>query len=298
MKTDDIDAFVTVVRCQSLSLAAEALQLTQPAITRRVQNLEDDLNVALLDRNTKPLKATPIGLRVYEQCIKILSAMDHLNELVVNEGAPTGVFRIGIPQSLSDVLLLDALTQLNEQFDALQVKVANGWGAYLTERIENQELDAACVLFPQNKTFADNIKAHSLAKMALKVVAPKGLFAKKNYKLSELQNHGWVLNPDGCGFRAGLQRALQDQGLNLQLNVEVFGSQLQLGLVTKGIGLGLVPEILLQNSIYKDQLQTVNVTDFMPLLDLWLIQPQFLGNLQSAVDWLKTYVAKNIQINE
>lgn len=59
MKIDDMDAFVAVIRCQSTNLAAEALQLTQPAITRRVQNFEEDLGATLLDRNTKPLKPTP-----------------------------------------------------------------------------------------------------------------------------------------------------------------------------------------------------------------------------------------------
>ena len=45
-----MDAFVAVIRCQSTNLAAEALQLTQPAITRRVQNFEEDLGATLLDR--------------------------------------------------------------------------------------------------------------------------------------------------------------------------------------------------------------------------------------------------------
>ncbi|MHA5865104.1 LysR family transcriptional regulator, partial [Pseudomonas aeruginosa] len=58
MKIDDIDAFVAVIRNASLSQAAESLGLTQSAITRRVQSLEESLGVALLDRNTKPLKPT------------------------------------------------------------------------------------------------------------------------------------------------------------------------------------------------------------------------------------------------
>lgn len=72
MKIDDIDAFVAVIRSQSISQAAESLRLTQPAITRRVQNFEEALGVSLLDRNTKPLKPTPMGMRVYEQCRAVL----------------------------------------------------------------------------------------------------------------------------------------------------------------------------------------------------------------------------------
>ncbi|MFL9907233.1 LysR family transcriptional regulator [Paraburkholderia sp. RL17-337-BIB-A] len=61
MKIDEIDAYVTVIRCQSLQQAALSLGLTQPAITRRLQNFEEALGVELLDRNTRPLKATATG---------------------------------------------------------------------------------------------------------------------------------------------------------------------------------------------------------------------------------------------
>ena len=59
MKLDEIEAFVAVVRSQSLSQAADSLALTQPAVTRRIQNFEEALGVELLDRNTKPLKGLP-----------------------------------------------------------------------------------------------------------------------------------------------------------------------------------------------------------------------------------------------
>ena len=76
MKISDIDAFAAVVRCQTLSQAAAELGMTQPAITRRVQNLEEALGVTLLDRNTKPPRPTDIGRRVFEQCRAILREVD------------------------------------------------------------------------------------------------------------------------------------------------------------------------------------------------------------------------------
>ncbi len=58
--------------------------------------------------------------------------------------------------------------------------------------------------------------------------------------LLECAERGWILNPDGCGLRAGLIRELQSQGLRLTLNVESAGAQLQIALVAQGLGLGLV----------------------------------------------------------
>lgn len=283
MKTDDLDAFVAVVRCQSLSVAADALKLTQSAITRRVQNFEEALGAELLDRHTKPLKPTAMGLRVYEQCREVQRAMDALRALVERAAPPSGSLRLGVPQSLSDLVLLDTLQQLQERYPQLHIQVSNGWGNTLLSRLENLELDAVAALFPPGKQFPDSLAGTPLARMKLVVVAARGNARRRSCKLVDCSSQGWVLNPDGCGFRAGLQHALLEQGQVLQINLETFGSELQLGLVARGRGLGLVPEPLLLASRYRDQLEVLKVSDFKPVIDLWLIHPRFVGNLHSAI---------------
>lgn len=294
MKIDDIDAFVAVIRSQSISQAAESLQLTQPAITRRVQNFEEALGVSLLDRNTKPLKPTPMGMRVYEQCRAVLREMDALRELVLSDSSPSGVLRLGVPQTVGDVVLLDALSQLKTLYPDLQTQVSTGWGSHLLGKMENGELDAVAALFPAGKVFPEGIIGRSLARMDLVVVAAKGEVRKRSCKLADCYQRGWVLNPDGCGFRAGLQRALSDEGLSLRINLETFGTELQLGLIANGLGFGLVPRPLLENSRHRERLEVVPVSDFKPVIDLWLIHPRFLGNLQAPVALFGETVAQRV----
>ncbi len=71
MRIDDIDALLATVQFSSLNQAAEYLGITQSAITRRLQRLEQELNVTLLERQTRPLTLTAAGHRVYEQCLSI-----------------------------------------------------------------------------------------------------------------------------------------------------------------------------------------------------------------------------------
>jgi DNA-binding transcriptional LysR family regulator len=295
MKIDDIDAFVAVIRCQSISHAAEALQLTQPAITRRVQNFEQALGVELFDRNTKPLKPTVMGTQVYQQCQAILREMDALRELVASDTPPSGLLRLGVPQTIGDVVLLDALKHLRAEFPDLRAQVVTGWGSYLIGKIEKGELDAAAALFPAGKIFPENIMGESIGKMELVAVCAKQALPKKPCKLADCYEQGWVLNPDGCGFRAGLQRTLSDQGLTLKVNLETFGTELQLGLVADGMGMGLVPRPLLERSVHRDQLAIMPLKDFKPVMDLWLIYPRFLGNLQAPVASFGSLVAESLK---
>ncbi|TYQ18932.1 UNVERIFIED_ORG: DNA-binding transcriptional LysR family regulator [Zoogloea ramigera] len=284
MKIDDISAFVAVVRNQSISAAADALGLTQSAITRRVQNLEQALGVELLDRSVKPPKPSAMGKQVYEQCAKVLLEVERLRDLVQEDHAPTGVFRIGVIQTIGDVVLLDTLQKLNQAFDGLHTEVASGWGAQLVQRVDKGEIDAAVALFPATKVLPDGLRGRTLGRIELVVVAKKDALSRRAYKLRDIFGQGWVLNPDGCGFRAGLARALAEQGLSFKINLETFGTDLQLGLVANGVGLGLMPRPILERSRHRAQLDIVNVTDFKPVLDIWLVQPLQPGPVQHAID--------------
>ena len=183
-----------------------------------------------------------------------------------------------------------------QAYPELRTQVASGWGSALIARMENGELDAAAALFPSGKIFPEGIASRSIGRMHLRVVAAKGSASKRSYKLKDCYSQGWVLNPDGCGFRAGLQRALSEQGLSLQINLETFGTELQLGLVANGQGLGLVPEPLLAASRHRDLLEVVNVSDFKPQVDLWLFHPSYLGNLQEPVELFGSVTAQRLAL--
>jgi DNA-binding transcriptional LysR family regulator len=285
MKIDDISAFVAVVRNQSVSAAAEALGLTQSAITRRVQNLEHALGVELLDRSVKPPKPSAMGRQVFDQCGRVLQEVDQLRSLVKADHPPTGVFRIGVIQTIGDVVLLDTLQKLNRTFKELRTEVSSGWGSQLVERVANAEIDAAIGLFPATKVLPDGLVGRSLGRIELVVVAKKDAMPKRSYKLRDIYGIGWVLNPDGCGFRAGLARALAEQGLSFKVNLESFGTDLQLGLAASGVGLGLMPRPILERSRQRSHLDIVNVSDFRPVLEIWLVQPAQPGPVQHAIDF-------------
>ncbi|MDE1182398.1 LysR family transcriptional regulator [Paraburkholderia sp.] len=295
MKLDEIEAFVAVVRSQSLSQAAESLELTQPAVTRRIQNFEEALGVELLDRNTKPLKATPMGRAVYEQCRSIVREVDALRHLVTDDAPLAGVLRLGVAQTVADVAMLHALRELKQAHPELQARVSTGWGTPLLQKVEDGELDAAVALLPANRTFADSLTGESLGTVKLAVVASKGRMSRGTHALADCQAQGWVLNPDGCGFRAGLQQALAAQGHTLKLNLETLGTELQLGLVADGVGLGLVPLPLLKASAHADKLDIVALRDFKPEIAVWMVRARSLGKVQAALTVLSSSIEQRFK---
>jgi DNA-binding transcriptional LysR family regulator len=284
MKTDDLKAFDAVIRIGSISDAARALGLTQPTITRRIQNLEEDLGVQLLDRNTKPPRPSALGVRVHEQTRTVLRELEMLRDLVSTDAAPAGKLRVGLTHSMGTAGLIDVLSVMKESFPDVHIELSTDWSSGLLDRVAAGRLDAATVFLPGNVAHADGIEERRLASTEVVVVAKKGQFAKTAGALRHFSETGWVLNPEGCGFRAGLLRALNEAGLPFRLNLETYGTELQLGLVGAGLGLGLVSMPSLKAYAGVDGLDVLTLRDFKFAVDVCLVHPRFQGNLGAAVE--------------
>ncbi|AYZ01098.1 LysR family transcriptional regulator [Burkholderia multivorans] len=284
MKISDIDAFAAVVRCQTLSQAAAELGMTQPAITRRVQNLEEALGVTLLDRNTKPPRPTDIGRQVFDQCRAILREVDALRELTAARRPPAGAFHIGITQGLGERMLPELIARLASRWPALATQVTTAWGGVLVDRIARRELDAALVFLAREMVLPPAVEGERLLATRLVAIGRKGDWPRRSYRLADCHARGWVLNPDGCGFRAGLRRALDAQGLPMPVALDAYGRDLQLQSVANGIGIGLMPLPLVECSPLRDALEIVPLADFKPQIDLWLLRRQDAARFAAPLD--------------
>ncbi|MFT4190283.1 MAG: LysR family transcriptional regulator [Comamonas sp.] len=279
MKLEEISAFVAVVRCQSLSQAAHELGLTQPAVTRRIQGLEQALGVELLDRNTKPPRPTVLGRAVHEQCRAILREVDALRLITADDQPLSGPLRLGLTQGLGELALMDVLAELAQHWPGLVPQVTTGWSGQLLDRIGEQQIDAAVLYLPQGQALARGLDGRVLDDTRLAVVAPRGSHGNRRRQLAELGSAEWILNPDGCGFRAALQRALAARGQPLRVRLDTYGRELQLQGVAQGLGLGLMPLPLLARSAWREQLEVVAVSDFAPAVSLWLVHGAEPGRL-------------------
>ncbi len=281
----ELKAFVAVVDEKSLTRAASRLFLTQSAISRRIQQLEDRLGAPVLDRASRPPTPTPLGSRIYEQAVAVLRDVDQLLCLPKEDATPSGTLRLGVSHAIGDSIAAAAVKHLKAEFPQLDVRLRTAWGPALSERAVAGELDAAVMLLPASATPNPLLVGRPLAPLPMAVVqsrdAPR---IATPVPIASLASEDWILNPLGCGYRAELARAMGCDDDGLRIVVDTHGTELQLRMVADGLGLGLVPRSLIMTSASRAALSIVDLVDFTLTLDIWLVHRGRLGNLRRPVD--------------
>src|ERR1700719_868600 len=289
---DNLKAFAAVIDSKSLTKAASRLFLTQSAISRRIQQLEEVLGGTLLDRTKRPPRSTALAQLVYEQSLPILRAVDDLMTLTRQDAAPTGTLRFGMSQAIGDVIMADAGEQLSGEFPTLDVRVRAGWGAPLAAQVGAGELDAAIVMLPAGTQPAAPLIGRTIATVDVAIVqSRRHPRVRKAVALAELAKQDWILNPIGCGYRAALESAMKERDGSLRVAVDTYGTEAQLRMIASGLGLGLAPRSVLRASASRDEIAIVQATGFAMQLDIWLIHLREFGNLKRAIEALTATVA-------
>jgi DNA-binding transcriptional LysR family regulator len=273
MNLADMQALVAVIETGSLAHAAIKLSLTQPAITRRIQRLEEALGATLLDRDVKPARPTAEGEAAYAECIRVLNAADSLKGAIGRECRPGRALRIGVSYGAAD-LVLPLL--MPEPEAAAPLTVETHRSVSLESAIAERRYDAVLLL---RDAMREHATGEKVARLPVTVVAPRSFKLKRRLSLADLRGHRWVLCPDGCGYRRALEHGLYGAAQPLDVAASIWGFFQQARLVAAGAGLGLLPLRILAECAEADQLHIIDVSNFSAALDLWFVRSPNTGGL-------------------
>lgn len=283
MNTNDLEAFLAVVETGSLVAAARRLNLTQPGVTRRVQNLEDTLGVTLFERPAKPLRPTLAGREAYEHGRRVIQSIEELMSGAAPNGAIRGELRIGVSIDLSEQALSAPVDALRARFPDLTIRLTAGWAEPLMEQVLRNQIDAAAIGLPVPAQPADGLAADALATTSLVIVASPDIVLADPPQLADLAGQAWIVSQDGCGYRTVLRRRFEAEGLNFTVGVEAPDPELRLSLAARGLGLTVTKPERLAHSRWRDRLQVVAVPDFTAEVRSWVVSRPSPGRLQRPI---------------
>lgn len=248
MEIYQLRTFLVVARCQHLTRAGEQLHLSQPAVSKQIKALEDELGVTLFNRTTAGVLLTRVGNALLPLVEQTLAAATTLTSTAARlRGEVAGRVRLGTivdPESLG---FADFLAQMVRWHPMIELKLRHGISGEILELIQAGELDAGYYL---GQVTEPGIGVLELRKVEYVIIGPAAWAPRiEQASLGELAGMPWVApNPASSQHRIATD-LFANAGLPHPLRaIEVDQESSMISLVRSGVGLCLMREEIIREA--------------------------------------------------
>lgn len=241
-------AFLTTVECGSFTEAAKRLFYTQSAVSRMVADLENQWGVALLSRKKTGLTLTTAGAALLPFIRQICSDEMRLNGVLQDmTGLKSGVVRLGTVTAVANEWLPVVLEKLMQEVPGIEYEILIGNGDVIADWLKEDRIDVG-IFVPKN---TEHLKAELLHLDEFKVIFPKGheLAGYEKVPLTALKNYPYILH--GASWCKALEEQLEKNQQRIPVRYTTVGATSIVNLVRAGIGVSILPELLLENDKFK-----------------------------------------------
>lgn len=263
MELRQLRHFLAIAEHQNFRRAAQALNLTQPAISKSLRKLEEFLGTPLVDRSKRGVALTPLGEFVCVHAKIILAEIRYTQDtaMALREGVE-GEIVVGGAPSLSEHLLPTAIANLTKRFPGIRLKVVCRLNDFLFKELRDGELDLVLSPIPAPTYHDQDLDHEFLFFDTMNVVARANhpILDLKNPKLGQLLDYPWVLFGQGVLGREKLTSIFFSANLPPPSpTIESNESTVTKSLVMKSNLLSFLPNEVIQAELLSGKLVTLEI---------------------------------------
>ncbi|MCV0367898.1 LysR substrate-binding domain-containing protein [Filomicrobium sp.] len=272
--------FVAAAEEQHFTRAARRMNIVQSGLSASIRGLEEGLSTKLFFRNTRQVELTAAGQVLYEKAKVILAAAQDAREAVAAiNGLQRGVLAIGTVQSLSAFIdLPELLGRFHAQHPSIEIKLCQSGMGTLMEKLQDGRVDLAFMPLVEPPK---GITTELITCEALVIACPPShpLAERRDVSLHELAREPFVDFQADWGTRRLIDRTFAEAGVLRQTAFEVSDLQVMLELVSRGLGVALLPEPIAIASAAEASGISIGYAELKEPEICWELVVAFAGNL-------------------
>ena len=251
MDSANLQAFVKIAETGSFSVAANELFITQPAISKRIKQLESQLGSQLIDRIGKHSQLTQTGKVLLPKARQILQDIDSVKQHISDlEGNPMGSLSMATSHHIGLHRLPPVLREFNQRFSEVELDLNFMDSEQACRLIEHNELELAVVTLPFKSSDKLTFKPIWNDRLVVCCAPDHPLSQIAAPRLSDLIEHPAVLPSHGTFTRDAIEQALRPVRGALVINMETNYLETIKMMVSVGLGWSILPESMLDHSLY------------------------------------------------
>lgn len=283
-----IELFCDIVAHRSFSKAAEARNLSQPAVSQALHQLEERLGVQLIDRSKRPFELTAAGQHYYERCSRLLDEFRLVEDEVQSfSGKVAGRVRVVSIYSVGLLQMQEYITRYRAEYPGVDLRLDYAHPDELYSRILRDEADLGIVSFPRDGGEIGCIEWLS-QKMVLVTPPNHPLAGQMSVSIRELENRPFVAFTTDLTIRRETDKLFRKHRVTVDAQQQFDNIENIKRAVEIGLGVSLLPLPTVRREVDFGTLSAI------PLSDVRFERP--LGIVHKRHKHLSTAAEKFIEL--
>lgn len=278
MHTRQLKAFLTIVESGSIRAAARVLRISQPALSKSLRQLEEELAVPLLQRSVRGVVPTEFGKALMARALTIDHELRRAKEEIAQiRGERNGNIVVGLSAVSALLMASDALGRFWRRYPTSGVRVVDGVFDLVLVGLRQGSLDFSIGPLPMTQSAAEDMKADMEAEPLFEnVIVPvvrKGHPLARARSLAELQASRWIIIGTEPGSVDLIMDNFTDHGLDpphRAVTSQSFPAFLEL--IAENDMVSALPLSLLQHWMLRDRLQALEIQERLRTTAICLVK--------------------------
>jgi DNA-binding transcriptional LysR family regulator len=263
MNLNLLKAFVEVVQTGSFKEAARRLSVSQPAITQRIQSLEDYLKTKLISKGSEGIHLTCHGKTLYDRSLGILALWDELQEEIWGTKV-AGKLVVGASTIPSEYILPRILKAYRNKYPEIRLQLKISGTKEVIKWLQDRTLDVAITGEPQ---VMEDIHFFPISDDTMKIIVPiEWKEQRRVFSLAELMKMDWVMREPESDTRRTFESHLMSNGYSLEkLNVSSHfeSTEAVIAAVEAGLGISVVSSLAAERGEKLGRIRILEIPDFV-----------------------------------
>ena len=261
MNLNQLRTFFFAVKLGSFSAAAEALFITQPAVTKQIQQLQSAFEVKLLNRFGKKMVLTDAGEALYGFADKIFQIETQAEENLRDfQQRKSGRLRIHASETFGAYYLHFIINLFKEKYSNIHISVTIFPSDLVIENTVRLENDLGFISYPLAHK---KLITHEVLEDRLVLIAPPShLFARKKvFDPCKLEGQSIVMHEKGSASRNIVDEFIKKNNLSVSISLELSNNEAIKRAVEQGLGLSLISENVVREEVERKKLRAIPLAD-------------------------------------
>jgi DNA-binding transcriptional LysR family regulator len=233
----EVEGFLAVVEAGSFQGAARRLNATQPALSKRISELESKLGVRLFERSTRYCHVTARGRALVPYAQKVLAEVSAIQRTIGRQSALLGHLRLGVVETIAFTKLPELLKKLSTALGQVTVDVEVGSSKALEQKVCRGELDLACVVAP---VLQQDLAAEPFCDAEMSWIAQGQRWTEKPLTIESLARQP-LLMQSGSRHLPVIEGWFRSAGVRATKVIVCNSLSVAVKMTAAGLGLSLVP---------------------------------------------------------